>query len=133
MATGARDLLAQDIGDRVRERRDGLGYSMELLAGLADISKSTLVEIEQGRQVPRGDTLIALAWALGARAEDLLPSDYAPFVKGPALVAGMNRGTRAVPARGKRDQRRRTSKKGGREGGIPTMAPLPAQTREEAA
>ena len=119
MATEARDLLAQVVGEKLRELRRQKGYSLELLAGLCGMSKPTLSLYETGRQVPRGDSLITLAYVLGTRVEDLLPRDYAPFVDARRMelirsVVERDReaGTDPAAARERGKQRRSTPRRG---------------------
>ncbi len=63
------------IGRNLRRLRGGAGRSLADLAAAADVSKTTLHEIEQGDANPRLDTLYAIASALGVGLADLLASD----------------------------------------------------------
>ena len=120
MATQPQDLLAVEIGSRLRARRQELDYSLELVAGLVDVSKSSLILYETGRQIPRSDTLRALAFVLGLGVDTLYPEDYAPFVSEEArwFASRSNVGPRPAPASTRRTQERKKVKRGRREGGI---------------
>lgn len=64
---------AQAIGDRVRQFRDERGLSLSQLAERAKISKSYISAIEHGEAPrPSGQTLYAIAEALGVTMSDLL-------------------------------------------------------------
>lgn len=53
------------LSDRVRERREELGYTQEQLAEIAGVGQSSVARIESGETAnPRADTLTALAHAL---------------------------------------------------------------------
>lgn len=68
-----RTVLAHEVGKKIRLRRSETGWSLDALALVAGIGRASLQEIEAGRQTPRIDTLVRLAVALGADAEELLP------------------------------------------------------------
>ncbi len=55
------------FGDRVRELRTGQGWSQELLAERADLHRTYVVEVEQGRRNASLDVIHALAVALGVQ------------------------------------------------------------------
>ena len=73
--------LSAVIGDNVRRLRDLRGMSQEGLADLADLSKGTVVAIEQQRSNPSVATLCALAEALGVGLAGLLEAPAGPMVK----------------------------------------------------
>jgi transcriptional regulator with XRE-family HTH domain len=52
------------VAERVRERRDVLGYSQEGLAQSAGIGAATVVRVEGGKFHPKAGTIAALARAL---------------------------------------------------------------------
>jgi transcriptional regulator with XRE-family HTH domain len=73
MAEGA-DLLPVSgrFAANLRRFREGAGISQEDLAFAADIHRTQVSFIEGGHRMPRLDTLVKLAGALGATANDLL-------------------------------------------------------------
>lgn len=75
------DELNDAIGENVRRARQALGYSQEHLAEAADLSKGTVVAIEQQRGNPSVATLCALAEALGVGLASLLEPPTGPLVK----------------------------------------------------
>lgn len=68
----------QAIGDRIRERRQCFGMSLDALADATDMSKAGLWEIERGNHDPRASTLVRLARALGCEVGELLPGREVP-------------------------------------------------------
>lgn len=68
--------VAAHIGQKIREEREARFWSLELLAGLAGIGKSTLGQIEIGQNVPQMDTMIRIAGAFGLIVEHFLPDTY---------------------------------------------------------
>jgi transcriptional regulator with XRE-family HTH domain len=64
--------LGHIVGDNVRRLRTATGISLADLAVTADISKTTLHDIEQGRGNPTLSTLYALASALGVPLGELI-------------------------------------------------------------
>lgn len=73
--------LAAVIGDNVRRLRDSHGMSQDALAEVADLSKGTVVAIEQHRSNPSVATLCALAEALGVGLSGLLEPPTGAMVK----------------------------------------------------
>ena len=59
------------LENKVRERRDGRGWSQEELARHAGLSRAGISAIETGRLVPSTAAALALAEALCCRVEDL--------------------------------------------------------------
>jgi y4mF family transcriptional regulator len=57
--------LATEIGMRVREARHGLGLLQEELALVANVSRRTIVSIEQGKPTTRLDVLVRVLDAVG--------------------------------------------------------------------
>lgn len=78
---------AKELGEKLRERREQLGFSARDLAALADTSHSTVVRLEQGfYDAPPPDKLSRIAAALGfsladvyALADYSVPSDLPSF------------------------------------------------------
>lgn len=64
----------KDLGQKIRERRLSLGWSVTKLATLAEISQSFLSKLEKGSGTGSWETYIKLAGALGISVESLLVS-----------------------------------------------------------
>jgi transcriptional regulator with XRE-family HTH domain len=64
--------VAARIGRNVWFARRRAGYSQEGLGALCSLHRTEIGMIENGQRLPRADTLIKLAGALGARPERLL-------------------------------------------------------------
>jgi transcriptional regulator with XRE-family HTH domain len=85
VATGARAGFARAamadpnfgarIGERVRTRREALGWSQAKLAEIAGISPNYVGVVERGEKLPTLDTLDAMANALSVPPGALLASD----------------------------------------------------------
>jgi transcriptional regulator with XRE-family HTH domain len=58
-------LVAAQVGRRVRRRRRALDMSQATLAAEAGIHRTQISSFERGKRMPRLDTLILLARALG--------------------------------------------------------------------
>jgi transcriptional regulator with XRE-family HTH domain len=65
------DELKERFGGNVREHRKRLGISQYELAFRAEISHPSISLIELGKKLPRIDTVIRLAGALGAKPSEL--------------------------------------------------------------
>jgi len=83
---------AQELGRRLRNRREQLGLSVRDLEGMADVDNGTIVRIEQGAfAAPRPDKLSRIADALAlpladvfALAEYVVPDElptFAPYLR----------------------------------------------------
>src|SRR5881409_3398974 len=72
-AVGARG--RHSLGKRIRALREEAGLSQEKLGSSAELGRVTLARIEQGKQSPRYETLVALARALKRPASELMPGD----------------------------------------------------------
>lgn len=55
----------------VAERREELGMSQEELAAASKVSRQTISDIERGAHIPRLDTAMMIAAALGKGLEEL--------------------------------------------------------------
>ena len=64
--------VAARIGRNLWLARRRAGYSQEGLGAVCSLHRSEIGMIETGRRLPRVDTLLKLAGALGARPEYLL-------------------------------------------------------------
>lgn len=54
-----------ELGARVRELRTRRGVTQQQIADRADVTRVSVARIEAGRQLPRYETLVSLAGALG--------------------------------------------------------------------
>lgn len=59
-------------GDRIREVREARGHTQEQLAGLADISKSFLSDVENNNKNLSSQMILRIATALGTSVDYLL-------------------------------------------------------------
>ena len=64
--------IAEQIGRRIRRRRRDQELSQETIAWRAEIHRTHMTLIEHGERLPRVDTLIKLAAAVGASPRELL-------------------------------------------------------------
>lgn len=62
---------ARDAGERVRDRRHSLGWSLAVLATLADTDPQTISRVETAVLVPREYLKVAIANALACEVTDL--------------------------------------------------------------
>jgi transcriptional regulator with XRE-family HTH domain len=65
----------QSVGERVRGRRQELGWSQDVLAQKAGISKSFLSDLETGKRSVGADTLLDLGRALSVSLDYLMTSE----------------------------------------------------------
>ncbi|HET7444518.1 MAG TPA: helix-turn-helix transcriptional regulator [Solirubrobacterales bacterium] len=66
------DEVRQRFGDNLRERRKQLGISQEELSFRAEIAYASVGLLELGKKLPRIDTFIRLAGALGVKPSELV-------------------------------------------------------------
>ncbi len=66
------EAVAKRLGRNVFKARRRAGFSQEELGALACLHRTEIGFVESGRRLPRVDSLIKLASALGVRAEELL-------------------------------------------------------------
>jgi transcriptional regulator with XRE-family HTH domain len=66
------------IGENVKRVRDAIGMTQQGLATRVGFLRTSVVNIEQGRQRVPIDTLDEIASALGVTLGDLLPSSHWP-------------------------------------------------------
>lgn len=64
--------VAERIGRNVTEQRERVGISQEVLAFGAEMHRTAVGDIERGERMPRADSLVKLAGALGCSPCDLL-------------------------------------------------------------
>ncbi|HVL90325.1 MAG TPA: helix-turn-helix transcriptional regulator, partial [Actinomycetota bacterium] len=79
----------------------------EVFAAMCGVRVATVIDIEKGRQMPGGGTLMRLAASLKCRVEDLMPPGY-QVTFGPLMVPR----ERPVES-GKQTTRRRKAKESG--------------------
>ncbi len=73
MAEDGYDELYGEIGRRIRRARESSDTSQEALADNVKLSRTSVVNIEKGRQRPPIHTLYSIARVLGVKPHDLLP------------------------------------------------------------
>lgn len=74
------------IGPRLRALRHARGWTLDELAGRAQMSPSTLSRLESGKRQASLELLLPLTRQLGVRVDDLLPDQSAdPRVRRPAI------------------------------------------------
>ncbi len=61
-----------DLGEKLRQRRELLGLLQSQLAAISGISTRTIQLVEQGKGNPSLDTLLQIATPLGLRLDFLL-------------------------------------------------------------
>jgi transcriptional regulator with XRE-family HTH domain len=71
----------KQIGGRIAEKRDAIELSQAELAERVGLSRSTIANIESGRQQLLVHVLIAIARTVGVPVMDLVPADDAPALK----------------------------------------------------
>lgn len=64
--------VAQRFGANLVRQRKAAGFSQEQLGLRAELHRTEIGLLERGARVPRIDTLLKLAVALGVEADDLL-------------------------------------------------------------
>lgn len=72
MMTRKEALLYRRIGYEVRERRVGAGLSQEKLSKKAGLTRTSIVNMEAGRQRVQIDALIRMSAAIGCRASEII-------------------------------------------------------------
>lgn len=80
----------QDIGGRIRARRERLGWTTTKLATLAGVSQSYIWRIEKGKATGTIETLTAIAGAMGLSVDRLLTNNS-------SNVEHAEIGTRKIP------------------------------------
>jgi transcriptional regulator with XRE-family HTH domain len=72
--------LYDALGDSIRQARQGRGVTQADLARAAGITRTSLTNIEHGRQRPPLHVIVALAQALGIEACVLIDGDTIPVL-----------------------------------------------------
>lgn len=67
-----RDAVAERLGRNLWVARRRVGYSQAELGALCSLHRTEIGLVENGRRIPRADTLVKLAAALEVSAEELL-------------------------------------------------------------
>lgn len=75
------ETLYKEIGKRIRETRELKNINQEELANSIGLSRTSITNIEKGRQKLLVHTLINIAKELSIDVETLLPSYKEPFTK----------------------------------------------------
>ncbi|MCX5643769.1 MAG: helix-turn-helix transcriptional regulator [Phycisphaerae bacterium] len=65
--------IVKDVGFKIREIREERGLTQEKLAGLADLHRAYIGQIERGEKNIGLKNLERIARALGVRIQDVLP------------------------------------------------------------
>ena len=68
------DWMYPRIGHRIRELRESHGFTQSQLAGQVDLTRTSIVNIEQGRQKVMIHTLYQLAAVFNVQVAELLPA-----------------------------------------------------------
>lgn len=71
MTRGQSQSLQARFGRRIKQLREGRGWSFTYLAVHSGIAKSTLLELEKGRAEARLNTIAALAGSFGKTVSEL--------------------------------------------------------------
>lgn len=81
------------IGKRIRDKREMLGYSRELVAEQAEMSPSFLADVELGVKGFSASTLIKLCKVLGLSADYILfgNMDSIDFSSATELLSGLDK------------------------------------------
>src|SRR5437879_5983184 len=88
MTRSTQRVLYREIGSKIREGRERLGLTQEALAKHVGLSRTSITNIEQGRQTILVHQLVGFARALNVEPAALLPpSKTEPVAKLPAEIA----------------------------------------------
>ncbi|MCP1221353.1 helix-turn-helix domain-containing protein [Acetobacter orientalis] len=69
------DPRAKAIGERIRTKRELLGFTTDELAGMLGVTGNAITQYETGRAIPKPNRFEALAVALGTNTTWLLTGD----------------------------------------------------------
>lgn len=75
------DLIAHSIAKNVRHLRGSRGFTLDVLASRAGVSRGMLIQIEQARTNPSIGTLVRIADALGVTVAQLVEVSDTPAVR----------------------------------------------------
>ena len=73
MTITEQDAADRHIGGKIRDRRNALGLSQETLAARVGLTRTSIANIEAGRQAPPVMRLAMLATVLRVQLADLIP------------------------------------------------------------
>jgi len=68
-------LTKQTVGDRIKKRRNELGWTQDVLAEKAGISKSFLSDLENGKRSVGADTLLEIGRVLSLSLDYLMTAE----------------------------------------------------------
>lgn len=83
------DAFYASLGSRIRELRDALGMTQQDLADQLNLARTSVTNIERGRQRLLADQLQAVASALQTNCDELLQSSKPQARKKPSGLRGM--------------------------------------------
>jgi DNA-binding XRE family transcriptional regulator len=72
---GSVKLTKQTVGDRIKKRRNELGWTQDVLAEKAGISKSFLSDLENGKRSVGADTLLEIGRVLSLSLDYLMTAE----------------------------------------------------------
>ena len=75
---GVFEVNREEVGRRIRARRQRIGFSQEMLANLVGVHHTKISRLESGKLEPRFDLISKIAYYLQIRVDDLL--DFGPLV-----------------------------------------------------
>ena len=70
-----KEIILQEIGKRILDRRKQLGLTQEALAEKAEVTTQFVSYAESGKRAMRPENLLKISEALGVSADDLLTGD----------------------------------------------------------
>lgn len=85
------DQLYREFGRLLRQRRKGAGLTQDDVANRVGLARTSITNIEQGRQHISLHMLYELAAAIGGRARDLLPEKDMLSDKNPDLERNLGK------------------------------------------
>lgn len=94
MADSKRD-FDRALGKRIREAREGVGVKQDQLAQAVGLSRTSITNIERGRQGVQAYLLVRIADVLGKPPAELLPRLSRPPESIPDAVQHLDPSTRA--------------------------------------
>jgi transcriptional regulator with XRE-family HTH domain len=109
LATRPEDIIAKQLGEKIRALREELGVPLPVFADVVHCAKSTLYRIETGDFLPNTELIMRIAGAFEVRVDDLLPTAYYRTVYAPppgTLDFLARRAALPLDAAGREDQER---------------------------
>jgi transcriptional regulator with XRE-family HTH domain len=82
-----RDVLARNLGRRIRELREWKGWTRRELAGVVGVGEKIILSYEGGRHLPPVLTLLAIAQAFSVPVDELFrpPDGESPHLRSPLV------------------------------------------------